>query len=84
MWYNEKNEKRPGALHDNLTSRVVKIKRQDSLGEASYDKRTRSFSIQGENHREISLAMYPREFRNRQTSNFAQRSSTLRRDETYR
>ncbi|CEG38681.1 uncharacterized protein PHALS_08741 [Plasmopara halstedii] len=75
---------RPGALNDSLTSRVVKIKRQDSLREASYDKSSyRSFPIQGESHREMSLAMYPREFQNRQTSNFAKRGSALQKDETH-
>ncbi|KAL7681266.1 hypothetical protein Plhal304r1_c058g0145141 [Plasmopara halstedii] len=74
---------RPGALDDSLTSRVVKIKRQDSLRETSHDKSSRSFPIQGESHREISLAMYPREFQDRQTSNFAKRGSALQKDETH-
>ncbi|KAL7679151.1 hypothetical protein Plhal304r1_c084g0168181 [Plasmopara halstedii] len=43
----------------------------------------RSFPIQGESHREMSLAMYPREFQNRQTSNFAKRGSALQKDETH-
>ncbi|KAL7681223.1 hypothetical protein Plhal304r1_c058g0144711 [Plasmopara halstedii] len=34
-------------------------------------------------HREISLAMYPREFQDRQTSNFAKRGSALQKDETH-
>ncbi|KAL7683324.1 putative BRCT domain, microcephalin, BRCT domain superfamily [Plasmopara halstedii] len=74
---------RPGALDDSMTSRVVRVKRQDGLREAFYDKRTRSFSIQGESHREVSLAMCPREYQNRPTSNFAKRGSALQRDETH-